>query len=199
MMNVPKDRYWAKVLFKEFIRHFRKLNDEEMVKDIKQSMDDLDDLNDQGTSFGSKMVKWSIERAKTPSAEASRANGALGGRPKKNGVQNEEKKPEQLVYGTQANVFLTQDQFNELAVRIGNVNERDRIVNSLSNALADGSKQSANHFATLCSWIDYRMAHPRQEEGDNNAHYETVSEHNRRVYLNGLSQLEEMKKNGRFG
>ncbi|MCQ2183011.1 MAG: hypothetical protein MJY89_06360 [Bacteroidales bacterium] len=81
-MNVPKDRFWAKVLFKEFIRHFRKLNDEEIVSDIKQSMDDLDDLNDQGTSFGAKMVRWSLERANTPSAEASRANGTKGGRPK---------------------------------------------------------------------------------------------------------------------
>lgn len=81
-MSVPKDRYWAKVLFKEFIRHYRKLSDDEIVEDVKTSMDDLDDLNDQGTSFGSKMVRWSFERANTPSAEASRANGSKGGRPR---------------------------------------------------------------------------------------------------------------------
>ena len=196
-MESSKESYWAKVLFREFVSHFIEMSDEQIVKDVKKSIVALTKLSCDGDSFGSKMVAWANERRMK--YQSSAANGAFGGRPKKNGVQNEEKKPEQLVYGTQANVFLTQDQFNELAVRIGNVNERDRIVNNLSNALADGSKKSANHFATLSSWIDYRMAHPRQEEGDNNAHYETVSEHNRRVYQNGLLQLEEMKKNGRFG
>ncbi|MCQ2096794.1 MAG: hypothetical protein MJY87_02485 [Fibrobacter sp.] len=87
-MVVPKDRFWAKVLFKEFIRHYRKLSDEEIVTDVKQSMDDLDDLNECGNTFGSKMVRWSLERANTPSAEASRANGSKGGRPaKKNNDQ----------------------------------------------------------------------------------------------------------------
>lgn len=78
-MTAPKDRFWAKVLFKEFIRHYRKLNDEEIVKDIKQSMDDLDDLDEKGTSFGAKMVKWSMER-KNQYPTASE-NGASGGRP----------------------------------------------------------------------------------------------------------------------
>lgn len=82
-MGNKNDRFWAKVLFKEFIRHFRKLNDGEIVNDIKQSMDDLDDLNDSGTSFGSKMVRWSMERAEEPRAKTSRENGAKGGRPPK--------------------------------------------------------------------------------------------------------------------
>lgn len=83
-MGAPKDRFWAKVLFKEFIRHYRKLSDEEIVNDVKQSMDDLDDLNECGNTFGSKMVRWSLERANTPAAEASRKNGSNGGRPPKN-------------------------------------------------------------------------------------------------------------------
>ena len=80
-MTVPKDRYWAKVLFKEFIRHYRKLSDQQIVEDVRQSMDDLDDLNDNGDSFGSKMVRWSIERSNGSAAEASRENGKKGGRP----------------------------------------------------------------------------------------------------------------------
>ena len=81
-MTAPNDRFWAKVLFKEFIRHFRKLTDEEIIEDVKQSMDDLDDLNDSGVTFGSKMVKWSIER-KSHYPNAS-DNGSLGGRPRIN-------------------------------------------------------------------------------------------------------------------
>lgn len=92
-MTVPNDRYWAKVLFKEFIRHYRKLSDEEIIKDVKDSMDDLDDLNDSGSSFGSKMVSWSLDRKTSAAATASRANGKLGGRPSKNGGKNGGRSP----------------------------------------------------------------------------------------------------------
>ena len=68
------------MLFKEFIRHYRKMNDEQIVEDVKQSMDDLDDLNEDGESFGSKMVKWSNER-KNQYPQAAE-NGAKGGRPR---------------------------------------------------------------------------------------------------------------------
>lgn len=78
-----KDIFWAKVLFKEFIRHYRKMNDEQIVNDIRQSMDDLEDLNEEGSSFGAKMVHWSLERADEPPAIASRENGKKGGRPRK--------------------------------------------------------------------------------------------------------------------
>lgn len=83
-MTALKDRFWAKVLFKEFIRHYRKLTDEQIVADIEESMDALEDLDDSGESFGAKMVRWSMERAEEPSAVASRENGKLGGRPRKN-------------------------------------------------------------------------------------------------------------------
>lgn len=78
-MTAPKERFWAKVLFKEFIRHYRKLNDQQIVEDVKQSMDDLDDLNETGDSFGAKMVQWSTERKNQyPNAVE---NGKKGGRP----------------------------------------------------------------------------------------------------------------------
>ena len=87
-MTALKDRFWAKVLFKEFIRHYRKLTDEQKVADINDSMDALEDLDDTGDSFGAKMVRWSMERADEPSAIASRENGKKGGRPRKDSVED---------------------------------------------------------------------------------------------------------------
>lgn len=83
-MNARSDRFWCKVLFKNFIGHYRRLTDEQIIADVRSSMDDLEDLNDDGQSFGSKMVRWSMERLSSPAAEANRINGAKGGRPKKN-------------------------------------------------------------------------------------------------------------------
>lgn len=80
-MTALKDRFWAKVAFKEFIRHFRKLSPEQIVSDVMASMDALEDLDDEGDSFGSKMVRWSMERVEQyPMAQA---NGQKGGRPRK--------------------------------------------------------------------------------------------------------------------
>lgn len=80
-MTAFNDRFWAKVLFKEFIKHYRKLSNEERLADIEASMDALEDLDDSGTSFGTKMVKWSMERVNQyPQASE---NGKKGGRPKK--------------------------------------------------------------------------------------------------------------------
>lgn len=83
-MSVEWNRFWCRVLFKEFIKHFRKLNDEQIVKDVRQSMDDLEDLVPDTDSFGSQMVRWSLERADEPFAVAARENGKKGGRPPKN-------------------------------------------------------------------------------------------------------------------
>ena len=55
-MEEKKDPWWAKIYFKDFIHHFRKLSDAAIAADIKKSMDDLDDLIDSGDSFGSFMV-----------------------------------------------------------------------------------------------------------------------------------------------
>lgn len=83
-MTAFNDRFWAKVLFKNFIKHYRKLSNDERLADIEASMDALEDLDDSGSSFGAKMVKWSMERADEPFAKAARANGKKGGRPRKN-------------------------------------------------------------------------------------------------------------------
>ena len=69
---------------------------------------------------------------------------------------NETKTPDQLVWGQFENVFLTQEQFNELARNVGNLNKARELVENLSAGLADGSKESKNHYATLMHWSNYR-------------------------------------------
>ena len=81
-MTAKNDRFWAKVLFREFIKHYRKMTDEQIVRDVRQSMDDLDDLVDDTDTFGSKMVRWSVGRAEQ--YPMARENGKKGGRPRKN-------------------------------------------------------------------------------------------------------------------
>ena len=76
--------FWCKVFFQEFIRHFRKLSDEEIVRDVRQSMDDLEELADDTDTFGSQMIRWALQRADEPFATAARENGKKGGRPRKN-------------------------------------------------------------------------------------------------------------------
>lgn len=83
-MAVEWNKFWCRVLFKEFIRHFRKLDDEQIVRDIRQSMDDLEDMVNDTDTFGSQMVRWAMERAEEPFATAARENGKKGGRPRKN-------------------------------------------------------------------------------------------------------------------
>ena len=78
------DSFWTKVLWSRFIKHFRKLTDEQIIKDIHESMDALEDNDASGDSFGAKMVAWANERRNEKAAIASRENGNLGGRPKKN-------------------------------------------------------------------------------------------------------------------
>ena len=82
-MASRNDIFWCRVFFKAFIKHFRKMSDEEIVKDIRQSMDDLEDLVGDTDTFGSQMVRWANGRADAPFATAARENGKKGGRPRK--------------------------------------------------------------------------------------------------------------------
>ncbi len=77
------DTFWSRVLFRDFIRHFRKMTPEQVAEDISASMDALDDLNPDGDSFGSLMVRWANDRMNGAFATAARENGKKGGRPRK--------------------------------------------------------------------------------------------------------------------
>lgn len=58
------------------------MSDEELVANMRQSVKDLRENNIDGNSFGASILRSAIKRANDRRAEASRANGRLGGRPK---------------------------------------------------------------------------------------------------------------------
>lgn len=72
------ESFWCKIMFKEFIKHFRKLDDEAIIKDVKDSMDALENLDGSGDSFGAKMIAWSnarIEENRKQRVEAGKKSG----------------------------------------------------------------------------------------------------------------------------
>lgn len=101
----------------------------------------------------------------------------------------------QLVWGQFENVFLSQEEFNELARNVGNLNKARELVESLSAGLADGSKESKNHFATLTHWANYRKSKAEEEEFSG-TRYESVTEHNRRVSEKADREIRQMKEMG---
>lgn len=114
------------------------------------------------------------------------------------------KKPGQIVWGTFANVYLSQDEYNEVMRLVGNLNSTREMVDSLSAKLEDGSITSSNHYATLVYWANYRKSHAEKDaDGDGfGRRYETVSEHNMRVLHQGIEFVKngglEKLKNGTF-
>ena len=220
-MTAPNDRFWAKVFFRDFIKHYRKMTPEQIVADVEKSMDDLENLEESGTSFGAKMIRASIGRAENyPQASE---NGKKGGRPRKNPLPEENaepgqeqpkaqprppekapavpaahapapapapkaavKKPGQDVYGAFTNVYLSQEEFNEILHLVGNLNATREMIDSLSAKLEDGSTTSANHYATLVYWANWRKkADEEKEKGK-----ETFTERE------GRRQVEQLKKYG---
>lgn len=177
-MTALNDRFWARVLFKEFIKHYRKLTDEQIVADVRQSMDDLEELVDGTTSFGSKMVRWSMERAdRYPQASE---NGKKGGRPRKdkestagaptredgesksgsgNAVNLESATPAKpsLAYaGKNGLVRLTDDEYALLLQELGNKRKADRLIDDLDYKLAEGATFRQPHLHVLTHWQSYR-------------------------------------------
>ena len=175
-MAAPKDRFWAKVLFRDFIRHYRKMTPEERAEDIEKSMDALEDLDETGSSFGSKMVFWATHRAENyPQASE---NGKKGGRPRKDnestaGATTSDVKPDgvrvapkaepgtpgksSLAYsGRGGNVHLTDDEYAMLLQELGNKRKADKLIDSLDYAISEGKTFNAPHFHVLMHWNDYR-------------------------------------------
>lgn len=216
-MTAPNDRFWAKVFFRDFIKHYRKMTPEQIVADVEKSMDDLENLEESGTSFGAKMIRASIGRAENyPQASE---NGKKGGRPRNNPQPEENSEPGQEqpkaqprhpekataapaaqapapkaavkksgqdVYGAFSNVYLSQEEFNEILHLVGNLNATREMIDSLSAKLEDGSTTSANHYATLTYWANWRKkADEEKEKGK-----ETFTERE------GRRQVEQLKKYG---
>lgn len=96
------------------------------------------------------------------------------------------RKSDQLVWGQFENVFLTQKQHDDFCVHVGNVNEAKKIIDSLSCKLADGTKTSNNHYATLVSWADWQKKNDAEKERGK----ETFTERD------GRRQIEQLRKCG---
>ena len=127
---------------------------EERAEDIEKSMDALEDLDETG-SFGSKMVFWATHRAEKLQASEK---GREGPKKSEKAETARRKRPEaggarQVRHGTKpfgkfGNVYLTDDEYAELGLAVGNQNELNAIIDALGS-LEDGSRTSTNHYATL--------------------------------------------------
>ena len=85
--------------------------------------------------------------------------------------------------GEFGNVRLTQEQYNELGIRFGNLAKLNRAIDSLSCKLENGETNPRNHYAELVKWANYRddMDEAEEVKAAKQPHYETVSEHNARI------------------
>ena len=185
---MSNDVWWDNVKFRDFCSHFINMTPEEIAADIKESLVKLIQLDDSGDSFGAMMVKNAKLRQGSPKSEASRQNGIKGGRPKKSEKpkQPEENSPKpeasrQVRNGTKpfgkfGNVYLTDDEYAELGLAVGNQNELNAIIDTFGASLEDGSRTSTNHYATLTKWVQYRKDKEREKEERQNANNETYAE-----------------------
>ena len=78
-----KESFFVKLMFKDYIAHYRKLTPDQAAADVAESMEALETCNPKGTSFGAKLVRMAMDRANSAAAIASRNNGNAGGRPLK--------------------------------------------------------------------------------------------------------------------
>lgn len=79
-------------------------------------------------------------------------------------------------FGKFGNVFITDDEYAELGLAVGNQNELNAIIDALGASLEDGSRTSTNHYATLTKWVQYRKDKDREKEERQNANNETFAE-----------------------
>jgi len=199
---MSNDVWWDNVKFRDFCSHFINMTPEEIAADIKESLVKLIQLDDSGDSFGAMMVKNAKLRQGSPKSEASRQNGIKGGRPKKSEKpkQPEENSPKpeaerQIRPGTKpfgkfGNVYITDDEYAELGLAVGNQNELNAIIDALGASLEDGSRTSTNHYATLTKWVQYRKDKDKEKEERQNANNETYAERE------GRRQIEQLRKCG---
>lgn len=66
--------------------------------------------------------------------------------------------------GKLGNVKLTQNQYNELALKFGNMDKLNAAIDSLSCDIDNGVKNPRNHFAELYKWATYRNSIKEEKE-----------------------------------
>jgi len=110
--------YCCKMVFQEFRQHFKKMTDEEIVSDIRQSCEALDDLTSNGSSWGdlcvmeaTKQMEESSERnKKNIEARWKEQHKKPAPKPKRppnvspDGEVIEQKKPSKMIIPTQEEV-----------------------------------------------------------------------------------------------
>ena len=79
-------------------------------------------------------------------------------------------------FGKFGNVYLTDDEYADLGLAVGNQNELNAIIDALGASLEDGSRVSSNHYATLTKWVQYRKDKEKEKEDRQNANNETFAE-----------------------
>ena len=77
-----KDVWWDNVIFREFAAHFISMSDEQVVRDIRESVVKVINLDESGDSFGANMVRRAKERL-CGRHDIAVQNGKQGGRPRK--------------------------------------------------------------------------------------------------------------------
>lgn len=77
-----KDVWWDNVIFREFAAHFISMSDEQVVRDIRESVVKVINLDESGDSFGANMVRRAKERL-CGRHDVAVQNGTKGGRPRK--------------------------------------------------------------------------------------------------------------------
>lgn len=99
-------------------------------------------------------------------------------------------------YGKFGNVFITGEEYSELGLLMGNQNDLNSLIDNLGASLEDGSTTSSNHYATLVKWVQYRK--DKAKEAKEKPHYESYTEHNKRVMERCHREIAELKEQGFF-
>ena len=79
-------------------------------------------------------------------------------------------------FGKFGNVYITDDEYAELGLAVGNQNDLNMIIDALGASLEDGSRVSSNHYATLTKWVQYRKDKDKEKEERQNTNNETFAE-----------------------
>jgi len=172
-------------------------NDAEFGRWVKKAFDDmsigcvLDDTDPRIRAIYTEAfdrMEYEYKRKKEWEERKNKKNAEIEkiDEPKPLPRQAQPKMPGQLVWGQFENVFLTQEQHDDFCVHVGNVNEANNIIDSLSCKLADGTKTSNNHYATLVSWADWQKKNDAEKERGK----ETYAERE------GRRQIEQLRKCG---
>lgn len=86
------------------------------------------------------------------------------------------RRPGTKPFGKFGNVYLTDDEYAELGLAVGNQKDLNMIIDALGASLEDGSRVSSNHYATLTKWVQYRKDKEKEKEERQNTNNETFAE-----------------------